>query len=109
MCISVVVFHAKPDGSRRAPGGKHRDFFDQKNKGMLSKSEIVAYHKAKNELKRCVNWTELCASTSHLICLAAPPCGFAPLRPAFNWLELSNTWLVRNKKTEALVTCFNIV
>ena len=57
--ISVVVFHAKPDGSRRAPGGKHRDFFDQKNKGMLSKSEIVAYHKAKNELKRSTDWDEI--------------------------------------------------
>jgi len=54
-----VVFHAKADGSRRAPGGKHRAFFDQKNAGMLSKAEIIAYHKAKNELKRCVNWTEL--------------------------------------------------
>ncbi len=54
-----IVFHAKPDGSRRAPGGKHRAFFDQKNAGMLSKAEIVAYHKAENELKRCVNWTEL--------------------------------------------------
>ena len=59
LCISVVVFHAKPDGSRRAPGGKHRDFFDQKNKGMLSKSEIVAYHKAKNELKRHTDWDEI--------------------------------------------------
>ncbi len=54
-----IVFHANPDGSRRASGGKHRDFFDQKNKGMLSKSEIVAYHKAKNELKRSTDWDEI--------------------------------------------------
>ncbi len=54
-----VVFHAKADGSRRAPGGKHRAFFDQKNKGMLSKAEIVAYHKAKSELQRCADWKEL--------------------------------------------------